>query len=343
MASAADVERLFLQSVLSRGMVSKKLAQTLWERSIAAVKAANDALNIPHPRPEDGWNNFLSKVNKSLDKLDLEFRHLHDETSGKEMYALVNRKGDDIAQVATDYTPAEIAFFKAIVEQIMMAPREAFSVSSLGALRELNAIKSSMSKTQAEIVLASFVSRDWLLKSKRGRYSLSTRSLLELLPYLKSTYPDELLECTICMEVVTRGVACYTNNCKTRMHNHCFANFRRRHSACPSCSKEWPRESTEKLLPVGEGAAREGEDGKRRVRLKSADPSDDEEEEDMDEDEHSQQTEIQPERKTRPSRQASRTNARYNDNSMVIDEHDEDEDEDAHRQNPQRNRRSSRR
>jgi hypothetical protein len=26
----------------------------------------------------------------------------------------VNRKGDEIAQVATDYTPAEIAFFKAV-------------------------------------------------------------------------------------------------------------------------------------------------------------------------------------------------------------------------------------
>jgi hypothetical protein len=27
----------------------------------------------------------------------------------------VNRKGDEIAQMATDYTPNEIAFFKAIV------------------------------------------------------------------------------------------------------------------------------------------------------------------------------------------------------------------------------------
>jgi hypothetical protein len=29
------------------------------------------------------------KVNKSLDNLDLEFRHLLDESSGKEMYAVV--------------------------------------------------------------------------------------------------------------------------------------------------------------------------------------------------------------------------------------------------------------
>jgi len=35
----------------------------------------------------------------------------------------------------------------------------------------------------------------------RGRYSLSARSLLELLSYLKSSYPDDILECTICTEV----------------------------------------------------------------------------------------------------------------------------------------------
>jgi hypothetical protein len=37
---------------------------------------------------------------------------------------------------------------------------------------------------------------------RRGRYSLSTRALLELLAYLKTTYPEEILECTICMEVI---------------------------------------------------------------------------------------------------------------------------------------------
>ena len=36
---------------------------------------------------------------------------------------------------------------------------------------------------------------------RKGRFSLSPRALLELQPYLKSTYPDEILECTICYEV----------------------------------------------------------------------------------------------------------------------------------------------
>jgi len=50
----------------------------------------------------------------------------------------------------------------------MQAPDESFSVSSLVALREVNAIKpkTNMSKAQAEAVLGSFVAKGWLLKSK---------------------------------------------------------------------------------------------------------------------------------------------------------------------------------
>lgn len=87
----------------------------------------------------------------------------------------------------------------------------------MAALRETNNL--NMTKSQAEVVLSSFVAKGWLVKSKyallisfsrrvsskhhhrRGRYSLSLRTLMELLPYLKSTYPNNLLECTICMEV----------------------------------------------------------------------------------------------------------------------------------------------
>ena len=47
----------------------------------------------------------------------------------------------------------------------MLAPREAFSVSSFAALREVSLVK-GMTKTQGEIVLASFVASGWLIRSK---------------------------------------------------------------------------------------------------------------------------------------------------------------------------------
>ncbi|KDR81537.1 hypothetical protein GALMADRAFT_60342 [Galerina marginata CBS 339.88] len=338
MVSPSDVDRLFLQAVLSRGIMSSNLAKILWEKSVKAVNASDNTLNIRHSKDDGSWQEFVGKINKSLDKLDLEFRTLHDELSGREMYALVNRKGDEIAQMATDYTPVEITFFKAILEQIMLAPNESYSVSSLAALRELNAAKLNMTKSQAEVVLASFVSKGWLLKSKLGRYSLSTRSLLELLPYLKSTYPDEIIECTVCME----GVACHTPNCKTRLHFHCFNNYRRRHSGCPSCNIDWPREAKDKpLMPVGEDAAREGDDRKRRTRAENSD------EDSSDEGEQPSQTQDTPPKKG-ARRQTKKKVER--DNSMEVDEDDDEggnvqasQKQPTQTQGTQRTRRSTRR
>ncbi|KAF8797954.1 hypothetical protein BYT27DRAFT_7203644 [Phlegmacium glaucopus] len=331
--SAADVDRLFLQAVLSRGLLSSTLAQSLWEKSIDAVNASNNSLNIPNPKDKDSWNAFVAKINRSLDKLDLEFRHMHDELSGKEMYAIVNRKGDEIAQMATDYTPAEITFFKAIVEQIILAPREAFSVSSLAALRELNAAKINMTKSQAEIILASFVSKGWLLKSKRGRYSLSTRALLELLPYLKSTYPEEILECTICMEILTRGVGCHTPNCKIRMHHHCLVKFRRQKNSCPACKAAWPQDAKDKqLLPVGEEAAKDGQDGKRQTRMRSVEQSEEEDAEGEEDPQPSQESTPQ-----NGARKGRRKPVRANDSMEVHPA------EDVEPSQPRKTRRSSRR
>jgi non-structural maintenance of chromosomes element 1 len=48
----------------------------------------------------------------------------------------------------------------------MMAPNETYSVSSLAALREVNHLKTIMTKTQGEVVLNSFVAKGWLLKSE---------------------------------------------------------------------------------------------------------------------------------------------------------------------------------
>jgi hypothetical protein len=53
------------------------------------LPAADDSIEFPRARGKEEWDSFLVKVNKSIDSLDLEFRQLHDEASGREMYALV--------------------------------------------------------------------------------------------------------------------------------------------------------------------------------------------------------------------------------------------------------------
>lgn len=49
---------------------------------------------------------------------------------------------------------------------MVLAPANAYAVSSLAALREVNTMKPTMSKTQAETALSSFVANGWLYKSE---------------------------------------------------------------------------------------------------------------------------------------------------------------------------------
>jgi len=171
-----------------------------------------------------------------------------------------------------------------------------------------------------------------MLFARRGRYSLSTRALLELLSYLKSSYPDEVLECTICKEILTHGVGCYTANCKTRMHHHCLARFRRQRNTCPSCNKAWPQDAKDKqLLPVGEDAAKDGQDGKRQTRARNAEQTDEEDAENEEDPEPSQES--IPQKDARNSKKKP-----VRDGSMEVDSA-----VDADASQPQKPRRSSRR
>jgi hypothetical protein len=113
------------------------------------------------------------------------------------------------------------------------------------------------------------------------------------------------------------------------MHHHCFTNFRRRHGACPSCSQDWPREAKEKpLLPVGEGAVRDGDDGKRRVRIKST-PDASEDDDEAIEDEPT-------------ATQSRRTSQRTGKGKASVNESmDTDEDEEDYTPEPSQTRRRS--
>lgn len=65
----------------------------------------------------------------------------------------------------------------------MLAPNESFCVSSLAALREVNSLKSNMTKAAAEVTLNSFVAKGWLIKSRyahRGSRGTSARCLTAL-------------------------------------------------------------------------------------------------------------------------------------------------------------------
>jgi len=277
--SSNDVHRLFLQAVLSRRIMPEKVARTLWVKCKEAVASVGD-VQIDPSNTDEGWNAFLDKVHQALNPLDLEFRSVLDDNSNTKLFALVNRKGDEVAQLASDYTPAEITFFKAVVEQIILSPKYVYSISSLGALRETASLKQvNVTKAHAETLLASFVARGWLAKSARARYSLAARSLLELGSYLEK-YGDECVDCTICHDKVYKGIMCATPNCKTFLHKSCADTMRRRRNACPTCQAAWG-DGGAGVKPLGE-AAYNGQKEVRRTLAGGDEDDGDEGDEEMD-------------------------------------------------------------
>ncbi|CAG8551110.1 3515_t:CDS:2 [Acaulospora colombiana] len=204
-------------------------------KAIEMYRKACEANDVRNP---EVFQEFMVTINLKLNTVDLEFRKSHDEIDGKAVWALVNTNGDEVAKLATEYSPVEIAYFKHLIELIVTADDEAFSISSITALKEASKLKATITKNTAENLLQRFVDDKWLILSPGGRYSLSQRTILELQVYLKEEFEENLIECTLCYDIVTQG---------------------QREKICPTCKIPW-KESNE----IGEPRSKSGATRSRR-------------------------------------------------------------------------------
>ncbi|KAG8954669.1 hypothetical protein FRC04_011102 [Tulasnella sp. 424] len=262
--AVTDVERLFLQAIMTRCIVSEKLAEELWRASVEAVRKVQ-----PNIEAEQDWNEFFSNVKRLLDPLGLDLKGTTIEDTGEKAQILVNTVGDELAQLATAYTATEITFFKQIVELIVMAPNESYSAGEITCLKEGNQLPAPMKVPlrHGTKLLGSFVANGWLRKSKRSRYSLGPRTAVELRGYLTETYEEENLQiCYNCDGLVFKGYRCTGNDgkCEAKVHMPCLKQLMRRNPRCPTCATSWKDHQTMKV--VGEGAVRDErrEGGSRR-------------------------------------------------------------------------------
>ncbi|CAG8450490.1 6717_t:CDS:2 [Diversispora eburnea] len=231
-SSYANSHRLFLQASMSERFFPETKAIEMYRKAYLANNVR---------RPTETFQEFMASINQKLNSIDMEFRKSHDETDGTPVWALVNTNGDEISKLVTEYTAVEISYFKHLIELIVTADYEEFSVSSITALREASKLKTTITKSAAESLLQKFVEDKWLILSKNGKYSLSQRAILELQVYLKETYEDNLIECTLCYDIITKGQRCDVQQCKSRFHHHCSRNYfaSQTEKVCPSCKIAW--------------------------------------------------------------------------------------------------------
>ncbi|KAJ1983591.1 hypothetical protein H4R34_001178 [Dimargaris verticillata] len=227
-----DSHRLFLQNMLLVRCTSQAEVERLHAQ---ANNQFPDAVSEP-------LDTFIGSINGQLDCINLELRSTLDETAGDRVWALVNTKGDEIAKLATNYSPAELNAFKHVIELIVNAEDGNFSIASSVCLNETHRQLTSNTKMQTQDFLKQLVRDQWLTVTDNGYYVMAPRTVLELQTYLQDEYGELIRPCYLCKDIVTKGQRCDNDGCETVMHLFCANRYIPVHNNdCPQCGQSWDR------------------------------------------------------------------------------------------------------
>ncbi|CAK7265839.1 hypothetical protein SEPCBS119000_001723 [Sporothrix epigloea] len=280
----------------------------------------------------DVLRQYINQAKAALAPLDFDIRSATDERSmgsrsgsGSSsrnshdhlVWVFVSTDNDPKSHLAVLFTPRKLAFLHRLLDALFdtnNTPRlEALCITEQQALKlsrpartQSSAAEGSASQAAAAAsrdkglkhsvllsLLASLVRQGWLSKSAQGFYALTTRTLLELEPYLVETYNEPLdpaqaangagtwqriKYCAACRELITSGLRCATPTCTLRLHDHCEEAFwrtqqgRQDRNRCPKCSAPWGKaedangEVEGKLHFIGERAITSNEIYRRKKR-----------------------------------------------------------------------------
>ncbi|CAD6579809.1 MAG: hypothetical protein TREMPRED_002588 [Tremellales sp. Tagirdzhanova-0007] len=247
------------------------IAYEMYKRAVGVCQALYDPSEIVYGVNQQGFFDFKHDISGLLQEVGMELRSGREEGGpGKQWVILVNNDPNDVALQASDLTPLEIAYYREVIQAIMSS-YPANSIGSTRALRLTTTLKANMTRLAAEALLGSLTSRGWLAKSKRGRYSLAPRAMMELETYLRQEFEEWVHKCRKCEGMILSGVVCNHGNCDTHLHEYCYDLLRRSaRNACPTCTTSF---ADHPPRPVGEGAVPRIEDdwqgggnGKKRKR-----------------------------------------------------------------------------
>ncbi|KAJ6111523.1 hypothetical protein N7523_007584 [Penicillium sp. IBT 18751x] len=279
-----DCNRAFLQAFMARSSMTFDEAQPV----LAAIISAHEGRTVDtEDITQELFSSYISSANSAISPFNFEIRSslrqlardANQETtegSTERVYALVNVHVDALTQLATTYTPDEIAFVKRvldfmfdtnntkIVEGMVITPIQATQLAKVSSAdanrrRSTNAepqqnqggAAQSLTMTQAETMMQNLLVEGWLEKSPKNYFSLTPRALMELRSWLSDTYNyvkesgrkvERIKFCAACRDIVTAGQRCGDRDCPGRLHDHCMRNFFRVQQAekCPVCKEEWP-------------------------------------------------------------------------------------------------------
>ena len=221
------VHRLLLQSFLTHGVMTvdelKPVLSTIMTahstpRPPACTRrSANHASDPDRPfHPDDITQPLLTStiqtVNAKVEPYNFEIRSALNQHNKVLTYAFVNKTSDPVTQLATRFSPSEIAFIRRMLDHMfetnnthtrqVMALRHNEASQLARNLRrnrqsqingpddaaDSQAADQGITIQEADAVLDALVHDGFFEKSPSKYYSLAPRALMELGPYLKEMY-----------------------------------------------------------------------------------------------------------------------------------------------------------
>ncbi|XP_034044339.1 non-structural maintenance of chromosomes element 1 homolog [Thalassophryne amazonica] len=231
-----DSHRRFLQIMMTNSIIDEQEAKALYKYCCEIHKVQHFS---------DRLAEFIVTINSKLHPIFMEIRKGMSEVNGFQYYALVNMVENDVTRMSSDYADNELELFKKTIELIVAS--DSGTASSTDILNSADTLTTKkLKKSETEQLLNRFVKDKWL-DEKRGEYSLSTRSIIELEPYIRLTYQDQVKVCHICHRIAFQSQIC--ENCGIKIHNPCVAKYfkGRTEPRCPQCDDFWPHEIPEIL------------------------------------------------------------------------------------------------
>lgn len=228
----SNAHRLFLQTFISHHILDEDKVAMLYVK--VCEKYQVDA-------PSDQLTQFIHLINKTMESLFMEIRQGRAEDTGIAYYALVNTLEDENAKFASNYTPQEIDYIKRVINRLVTS--EEGLVSSIDLLNEGHDMQKRLTTQAAQEILFKLTDDGWVTDVK-GDISFSARAIIELGQYLKNRYTEQVVDCTLCKDLVILGDLC--EHCGKKIHRHCaataFQNLDASKRKCPSCKEAWENE-----------------------------------------------------------------------------------------------------
>lgn len=235
-----DSHRRFLQTMMSSGIIDEQGAKKLHQYCCESDRAQHDP---------DRLDDFIDTINSKLQPMFLQIRKGMSEDNGLQYYALVNTAETDITRMSSDYADNELELFRKTIDLVVSSENgKASSTDILNSADTLTTKK--LKKSETEHLLNRFVQDKWL-NVKRGEYTLSTRCIIEMEPYIRSMYQDQAKLCQICHYIALQCQICENPVCGIKIHNPCVARYfkGRAEPRCPACDDFWPHEIPEIRQP----------------------------------------------------------------------------------------------